>query len=263
MSRHITIIVLLLATLLNGCLYETTDLQPEPAAIASENDQTMNFNERSATGSLIPGGNAMNRVVLQCPFPTQENYTVQFKVRDPNDQTTLNPSGYVRSRATITWTVSGNPVSRIVDVGDGVSVSGTAEHVNVEVIDDSVAPGTSALPYEVTIVAAKGVRATVEQPPTLALIRDSIAPGTSVLFDIPKDAGVISVNVAIAPALGGTIAQYQVLVNHFAQGVPLKTYDPRQMDWVPVMPGTTQIRVVADAALATNVLVQVTFGVDG
>jgi hypothetical protein len=149
-------------------------------------------------------------------------------------------------------------------VADGVSVSGTAEAVNVSVADNSTFnPTTIVKPYDVTVVVGKGVRAPVQQPPTFALPRDSIAPAASSTFNVPQDAGAISVNIAIAPGLGGTIGAYQVLAQHWAQGTPLKTYDPRQSDWVPLMPGTTQIRIVCDAALATNTLVQVTFGIDG
>lgn len=216
-------------------------------------------------GADFQPGSGITKSVMQQKLPEAGNYTLQFNVIDPNNANNLVGGDLVQAKAIITWKVNGNPVTRIVDCGDGVSVTGVAESVDVAIQDVS-SPGniiTRALPYTVTVTCAPGTRAAVQQPPINSLGRASIAPGASQTFDVPQNSGVISAMVVVAPGVGGTIGAYQVLVQHFAQGTPLKTYDPRQSDWVPLMPGTTQIRVVCDAALLANTLVQVTFGIDG
>ncbi len=217
-------------------------------------------------GQFQPGASNPLSVMSVNRLPAG-NYTIQFNVIDPNSASNLTPGDVVRARATISWKVNGNPVIRVVDIGEGVTVTGVAEAVDVQIQDVSfTSAGTPiigrGLPYTITVTCAPGTRPAVQQPPTVALPQTNIAAGAQKNFAVPP--GAISVFVAVFPAvLGASIGAYQVQVNQLALNSSLKIYDPRQSDWVPLIPGATQVAVLTDVALVIDTEVQVTFGIDG
>lgn len=247
-----------------GCTYDVQNSEDEMT--------TPRFAQQlSKRGNLNPGGGLNSQVSFQLPHIVNQdtgvadpgNYTLQFNVSDPN--TGLNAGDFVRARAEIIWMAGGNSVRRVVNCGNGVSVSGTCEGVVVNIYDDSVTTfGSSFVPYTVAVSLAKGSRPSIQQPPTFSQPPFLLAPGASPSFTIPADAGAVSVFVSVAPELpGGSIGAYQVLVKHLGLTSVAKSYDPRQTDWVPLAPGTNRVQILLDAALTTNVLTQITYGIDG
>ena len=216
-------------------------------------------------GTELTPGSAQFVRFLQAQFGDHGNYTVQFNVSDPNNGSNLGAGDVIRSRATIMWKVNGNPVTRVLDIADGTTITGVAESVDISAIDNSqVAVPATAKKYTVVATVAKGSRPSVQQPPRYTLPKQTVNGGVIQSFTVPVDAGVISVMVTVAPnAVGGTIGAYQVLVHQCQNATILKSYDPRQSDFVPIMPGTTTIQVEVDAAIAQPVVVEVTFGIDG
>lgn len=201
-------------------------------------------------------------VNMQRDFEVPGSYTVQFGIQ--ND----DPTGQiVRAQAEIIWSVDGNSVRRVVDAINGTSVSGTAEGVQVYVRDQSRAFGVGTSPYLVSIQVVQGTRPSVQQPPYLtdANISHIFNAGANSLdITVPQNSGVISLYAAVGPqVVGNPIAAYDVLVQQRSTtGFVLKTYDPRDFEWVPLSSGADIIRI-AQAAGAPATRWTLTFGIDG
>ena len=224
--------------------------------------------QRSKTGQLTIGGT--QKVNFQLPHfldrlghPDPGNYTLQFGLEDPNNPSVA--SAITQPRAEIYWVVGGNQVRRVVDVNNGISISGVAEGVSVSIYDDSVigGPGTRD-PYTVNMQVAKGSRPSVQQPPTYSL-REQISAGGGAVENIsfPKNIGAISVYVAVAPFFAGAaIGAYDIEVIQTVSGAFIKHYDPRQSDWVPLGASADGIQLKTSAA-CPPFYYQVTVGIDG
>lgn len=252
--KHL-IVVLCLILGLTSCTFET------------ESDMSKKLlQQRSRSGSLTPGGK--QRINFQLPhfmneqgYPDPGNYTVQFSIVDPNN---LSFSGdFVRARAEIVWSVSGNSVRRIVDCTDGMSVSGTAEGVAVYISDDSNITFSSVKPYAVSLQVAKGVRPAIQQPPVYSLGIVNLDPDSSIDIPIPLNIGAVSVAVAVTPtAIGTAIPDYSLRVQQISGTTIRKMYDPRQEFWVPLAGGSNKIGLqTGPSAPATEF--QITLGIDG
>jgi len=209
-------------------------------------------------------------------FPVQyglvraEMTTVQFGLRLPPGLT----DGLVKYQAQgeIMWSVAGSRTRRLVTIFDGMCISAPAEHVNVQVTDTSQAlteAGFSlASEYIASITIAPGSRPSQQQPP---YYEDpggpySVAAGGASSVNVPVNIGVISVYVTVATLVAAApLPQNSVLVQHATGGIGniWKSYDPRDYQWVPITPGTSQIRLLALAAIPTPVLFTVVFGIDG
>ena len=219
----------------------------------------------SQSGKLRPGIVGPG-VGLQAVFGEMGNYTVQLGLDDTYEHQALE---FTRARAEVLWSVKGNTIRRLVDCVSGTSVTGTAEAVAVKITDVSSFVGAAAAEYLVSIEVAKGTRPSVERPPTLTAATFS---GQSVMVagvgttdvEVPQNAGVISVMVTVAPdTIGTAVGAYDVLVNQVNQaGNTLRTYDPRQTDWVPLAPGCTTI-VFTQGAAAPATRWSAIFGIDG
>jgi len=196
-------------------------------------------------------------VQLQADFPEAGTYTVQFLL-------VQREGTAIRARAIITWSVAGNSQTRIVDVANGVSVSGTAEGVAVRVIDAGYNPGSDE--YNVTVLVSKGVRASNETPPTLTPDDPfplSIPAGTIGNIPIDTKAGIKSVMVGIAAALAVPYATGTVHIKFLDTAAAyLASYYPQDTPtWLPLPPGTRLISIANDSAVTIEATV--TFGIDG
>lgn len=156
----------------------------------------------SQSGTLITG-NAQQSVGLQAQMPEIDTYTVQFQVSPPvgdgQNGTTVGANLGFRATAFVRWSIAGNTITRQVDIGNGVSISGVCEACQVIVNDSSAAQNPQGYGYTVSINIAKGVRATNTQMPLLMIgeFLETIARGpTSKSFSIPA-AGVIAVRLFI------------------------------------------------------------------
>ena len=211
-----------------------------------------------------------NRPTMQAQFDEPGDFTVQFAL-EPALLPLLSP---IECIAIIEWKVAGNTVRRRVTVGNGMSVTGTAEAVHVTFFDASTT-GIAGVKYTVTVNVAPGVRPTVQQPalliPPIVLAAAPnnpivLAPAGTHDYPVPQDSGAISVYVSVgsfAPILPGPIPDQSVTVRHLAPGgFILKNYDPRNFIWVPLSPGTERIQV-ANLSLIAALRFQVHFGIDG
>lgn len=223
-------------------------------------------------GELITGDKG-GKVALMANFTESRHgagvYTVQFAV------VPSGPTVAPDATATIFWRTAGNTITRKVSVGNGTSVTGVAESVEVWVQDTTLvsSPGQ---PYRVSITVAPGVRASRSAPPILRGIPTAVGPSTTpyiailppagfTTVQIPQDAGAISADVEIsAPSTSPAPLLTDVVVTqNDASNNLYKNYYPLiEVDFVPLYPSATQLLIFNNSATAT-VAVSVLFGIDG
>jgi hypothetical protein len=202
----------------------------------------------SQSGKLT-SENPNQPVTMQANFPFSGVYTVQFSVASP-------PSGVYRAVALVAWTVEGNTITRLIDIGNGVSISAPAQAVRVIVNDMTTTAlgGTAGETYGVTVSATRGVRAVTGLPLTLRATSPSgdiqaftIAPGATATFTIPQDAGVLGVEVTASVDVAATIADLIIAQVNTAGATRFKLYkyvDPGSgVGFVSITPLATSIQV--------------------
>lgn len=232
-----------------------------------------------ASGRLIML-DTTRKVSMQADFADPGNYTVQFSTEAKN---VAGVSGRKSTpKARIQWSVEGGTIDRIINVVNGVSISGVAQGVRVEIYD-ATPSGSGFLPgfdpsYLVACQVVKGIRANVEQPPQLILDNDDLgtmnagfitvpANSSSNAYEIPFNAGPVSVNVTVSPNPYTTLAfipEDSVLVRQRSgtgAGVSVKLYDPRDMGFVPLAPAASAIQIRNNNAF--DVDCHISFGIDG
>jgi hypothetical protein len=241
------------------------------------------------TGVLRSGNPEPEKFTMQCDFSKEaggsgaQYYTVQFGVAPPI-------SGVFDCIAEIKWSTEGNDVFRQVSVGNGVVVSGTAQHVRVSVVDRTdlslFAPPPPSEEYRVDVLVTPGVRPSQEQPPRLIPLAMTapavvftapgvytLSPGGTVFIPIPRRAGVVSVNINViafppgappppfSPVLpGDSVAGF--LVTPFP--ISLGAFDPviTEGRWIPVPPIATHLQLFNDSAV-DEIQFTVAFGIEG
>lgn len=217
----------------------------------------------SSSGKLTVGASGQP-ITMQAAFPVADLYTVQFAVAPPADAA-------FRAVATITWTVEGNQITRMVDVSNGVSVSAPSQAVHVRVNDQTTADiGTpTGQQYGVTISVTRGSRPFTGQPPTLAANQDNeqsvvalqLAPSLSVTYTIPQGAGVSSAEVSAAVSLGANPADLLIQQASPTQIIKQYNYTDKGPEFVAMSPLAT--KVVLTNLSALTIVVSVTWGIDG
>ncbi len=226
--------------------------------------------DKLVTSSVTPSNLLVS---LQKNFPEAGTYTIQFGLaplgEDPSNKQAIE------CEALITWGAGGNSITRRVSVGNGVSISGTADSVRVVARD--VSTGSDGAFYNVTILVTKGVRAPFQPPllvPTLELSGGPnnpivLAPGASHTYPVPRDAGATSVCViagtgiiAVPPV--ASIPEQEARVVQLGPGLigALKSYDARNFEFVPLAPGCTDV-MVYNGTVAGSLRFHVSFGIDG
>lgn len=242
---------------LTGCLTRVEDEIPM--------EDTEHVTGWSASGDLDPltPGPSGQVVHLQVKFPEAGNYTVQFNVSDPNALFLVN-NEVVRAQAEVVWSINGQQVRRLVDCVNGLSITGTAEAVAVNIVDRSDVTVSPVVPYLATVTVAKGTRSSVQQPPTYTgeRVRLGALGGAS----IPVPEGAISVNVTIAPLIiGAPIVPEQHIVRETGNGgINLKSWNPTLFQgWIPLAAGATKISFEQSALQAQEFYYFTSFGIDG
>src|SRR6185369_7586154 len=223
-----------------------------------------------AQGGIIRPGVTTDTVGLQATFPKAQTFTAQFSIEDRN---TALLGEVVGAIATLKWSINGQHVRRQVSCANGMSISGVAETVSISITDASfINPANLAqyTGYHVSANVAPGTRPSQQQPPyldtsgTLGLASNILVAGpSSINYPVPQDAGVISVFTAISttnhvPAPDNSI----VVVQTTTPGTRLKSYDPRQAEWVPIAPGCTNLLIEGGAAWLGSFVFPI-FGIDG
>lgn len=220
---------------------------------------------------LTPNGDrTQTDVQLNAIFSLDEGgsgakyYTVQIGVRPPG-QVAIKPV------AKVTWRTKGRTVTRRVDAGNGVVVSGTAQACDVSVADDTDVTGVPPdvpQPYYVDILITPGARPSTQQPPRLSIgtfeLVASPGPGNTETLSIPPDAGAISFNVQAAhdtvfgPILPGEL---EVQLNALLGGT-FAIIDFTQLhNWEQLLPSVNELKFINHSA--TPILVSLTLGIEG
>jgi hypothetical protein len=160
-------------------------------------------------------------------FPEAAQYTIQFGIfQDPNANATNGPP---TCRATISWVTNGVQIQREVTIGNGTSISGSAEGVSIVLQDYSPEPNNDNLAgYTVTTTVVPGVRAVSTIPPTLVpLLSEAVfspaaspAPTVGGVYDLEVNQ---QVRVSFPPNKG-EISLYVTNGNYVTEsGQPLLT----------------------------------------
>lgn len=225
---------------------------------------------------------------LQTSFPRSGTYTVEFSVNIPALPPGMSPASVIQCDAIISWVLEGNRITRRVSVSDGLSISGTAQGVQVQLVDTSydtsfVPPPATAFQYTITVSATPGVRGSVKVLPTLALLWNVTAANSPQLVKslasagpftvsalVPQDCGVRALKVSVAPSnsLLGVVADLNKVTVAFksSSGVTTYVYAPAtDPDFVPLPAGTASIQVtyLADITDLATVDVSAVWGIDG
>lgn len=260
--------VLLILTLFTGCYYSGDEY------VMSE---TGAYNGWSASGRLV-SKDSNPAVQLQANFQDSTPYTVQFSITNLKATDGSTDVGSYNPTAEIVWSVEGNSVRRVVSVINGTSVTGVGQGCRVTVRDQTpTGDSTKEMEYVVSILVAPGVRAANQlQPVLVPLITDPflvtrpgtvfVDGGTAVDIQIPENAGVTSVYITASSLNAGIpiiLTDADVQASHTNSAYVYKEYNPIKYTWVPIGPGTTTIRLTNYMGPATQVLFNVTFGIDG
>jgi len=228
----------------------------------------------SATSHMTTG-NTMAQPGPQVVFPPGDEgqHIVQFAVLPPvpGPGAAFGKIGEYSATATITWKVSGQQVSRIVSVANGVTVQGSADGVDVSVLDTTTITGSSSAgrSYQVTSTVTPGTRAPTEQPVTLkGGFIAALATGASAPQNIPPDSGVISVDVETTWMNAGAVTQpgpapvIGVFLNGSGTNVK-QFYVPLTREFVPVPSDAVALQFINFGAAGSVATVFWLWGIDG
>ncbi len=191
------------------------------------------------TAGLAAVGLGTLQALLAANFEEPDTYTVQFNLTTSTVLPVITPSQGgpqsgivlpvgssvgVRAVAVVNLKVEGNQVQRVLDVGSGVSLSGTCQGIDVFVQDQtSTIGGDAGLQYAVSAQITRGVRPATNLPPTLWQGAGLILPGFTITIPVPQNAGINSVEVVgydhVTPA-----TPCSLLVVHATAGVSNKAY---------------------------------------
>lgn len=180
--------------------------------------------------------------------------------------------------ATLVWKVEGAQIVRKVSVGNGISVSGQAQGVEIILQDTTVFTSIPLVgaQYEVIAQVAPGVRAGRAFPPILRGTANGVVPnsrlwpkvtagGGSVQFLTPLEAGVISVvPEVVADTFGTVLDPYKVIaIQRDSFGNVLKAWYPLiEFGFVPVLPACVEVFIFNQMA-AADIRVSLEWGIDG
>ena len=275
--------------LVAGCTYDYLYYNAADAAplVDGESPHGVTMRGWALHKEMTMGDNQLAGNVVNANFPATEDgaaaeYTVQVGIsQTPN---AIAANGPPNLRAIISWNTNGQQIERMVSVGGGTSISGSAEGVSVSLQDFSGEPAhTRYEEYDVTVTVVPGVRASTSAPPTLIpLPSEATLSGTNpggsignfgnyilaqlnvVAVEVPQNAGVQS--VLIVPGTDETTNKVpdDIVVREFdSTGTPIKSYQASTtLEFVPLSPGCTHVHIENYGANTVQG-VSLTWGVDG
>lgn len=213
-----------------------------------------------AQSGKLTVGDSNNTVSMQtrAQDDTAQVWTVQFDVSAP-------ASSPYRAIATVTFSTNGNPVTRKVDIGNGLTISGTAEQVSVSVQDQTTNPdAVNGTQYGVTITATPGLRPVTSEPPTLLAFELAQAINPSVTLNIPYPVGSGANQVRVmyyanTPPIGNGIFVSAVDINDKVIFAVANT--DGDTGWIPVPGGTQQLAIFVSNA--SKITLNAVWGIDG
>lgn len=268
--------LLILALFLVGCSYETINNYQEPTIDGMGGAGSDDMSGGWATSGTLATMNRRKGVQLQADFPVLDTYTVQFNI--------MAPDVTIRPQASITWSVNGNQVTRIVDVFEGTSVSGQAESVTVVLYDagqdNTAQTGPVGTEYTGTIQITRGKRGGSLVPTLTAVTYTIESTGNTITNDgvfivpaaetaivqIPRGTGAQSFLVSVRSVTIGTIIppeDVRITVGN-PGGFSSASYQPTigtNLSWLPLASGARQIEIQNNSP--DQIHVSVAFGIDG
>lgn len=204
----------------------------------------------------------------QARFPIASVYTVQVAID------AASASAPFRAEVKVSFKVAGNVISRRASVRNGVSISGPAEAIEVEVFDTSFTTGSPppfppGTPYSVMVQYAIEPHGGPNQPqldvfdPNTGLAWVIAASGGTVNIPIPLDAGVNTITVQSSESLN---IQQTVGSNVLAASGPAVATAPPSGAAaanveIPIVNGATNLILTNNQA--ANAIAMVSFGIDG
>lgn len=202
-----------------------------------------------AKQDLLTVGNKNNAVSFQVQLGEVDQVTVQIDV----DTSTLKAAVVVKTLATVSLKVEGNTIKRVYDVSRGLSISGNAEAIAVDINDDSPNPGGSPDQYRVTISVGRFARPGGPVPPIRTGFNGNIGATSSQVVAIPSGANGVAV-------YGSQFAGYTVQ-QLFGDGTSAFSSDVTVGQYIPLVSGAATVRVnnPSGSPVATSVL----FSIDG
>jgi hypothetical protein len=232
---------------------------------------------------------APSTMTLTTPFKgtSQLRAGVSIMATSPINATPAPPSGVIQaidSYAVIQFTVAGNKIQRVISVGNGTSISGPGEALQVQVFDNSYRPSSKGFAYDVSIQVTSGLRAAVNQPailswtyPQNAEVASSagpdipqpfweivVPPAGFLLVQIPQNAGIVSYNLSSFDASHPGAAPVLVVTQEDAAGDDLSNAyfgPPNPGAFIPLAPGATALLI--QNPTADNNTATIIWGVDG
>jgi hypothetical protein len=230
------------------------------------------------TAPLPAVGLGTLQALLAANFEEPDVYTVMFNLTTSSVLPVITPSQGgpqsgvilptgssegVRAVAVVNLKVEGSQVQRVLDVGSGVSLSGTCQGIDVFVQDrTSTIGGAAGLQYAVSAQVTRGVRPATDLPPTLWESAGLILPGFTITIPVPQNSGINSVEVVgydhVTPA-----TPCSLLVVHATAGTANKFYIVNSTDT-----GFVKLAPNAGAVIISNVgpdatEYALTWGIDG
>jgi len=245
-----------------GCTSNVYELKENPMSRNEEGlDDNYSGKPRTSwsTSGKLEAFRSNKRVSLQAQFAEDDVYTVSYSMVAPTPR-----NATVKAVALISWSIAGNSFTRKVSIGSGGSISAPASAVSVIATDDSGEnQAFAALPYDVSLFVAKGVRADRSVPPTLTAGVQPVLANNFINVPVPQGVGVVSVNILVANDTSVPIPDQAIKVffmDSTANEV-LGSYDPRQIEWAPLPPSCDRVVLQNATGIAQDALV--TFGIDG
>jgi hypothetical protein len=232
----------------------------------------------AAAGLPVISPGPERRVSFQIDRLKADVYTVELNILNPPAGSTANPI-LLGTEADVIFSVDGKQSVRRVSVNQGIRVCGQADAISVKVRDNSVAAVLGRTPltveYQVVIVVSRGIRPDLQQPPTLAPVGPTdpngflltpaqltLAPAGSLDINIPVGVGIISTNTTVIDQAFAPIPEAGAAVAYLANLTVLREFDPRVAPWVPIVPGTNQVRI-RNNTVGQTIQFSIMYGIDG
>lgn len=237
----------------------------------------------SKTGNLTSGLTQVGQYTMQAKFTAEEGgsgaqyYTIQFGIQQPPRNAVFD------AVAEILWSTNGTDVRRLVSIGNGTVISGTAQFAKVSVWDRSKALldflGETGEIYRVDTLVTPGCRPSDQMPPRLFPETEvvggvpvnqgglfTIAAATNQQVTIPQNAGVISLKADVASQFGSAPpveGDTQIVFTDASGTVILGMFDPLSTDdWVPVPP-SAKFMTLQNLTVAKTIQYFVAYGIEG
>lgn len=233
-----------------------------------EDDMSKNQNMKnvtaSATAVMHTRQNPAFTSGLQVAHLEPGEYTLQFGLIPPAPVGGVEQ--VVSAQAIINWKADNQQQRRVVSIIPGMSISGVAEAVDVSIQDLGSLFGLNSAgqEYKIPITLAKGLRGNIQQPPVLLSgTGKDVAPGGVAGFPVPRDSGVVAMNILLAPQLNTPMISSDAIAVQQSNATSVSIHYPlMENGWIPLLPGVSNV-VIGNNSAAATFTVNVVWGIEG